>query len=626
MKCLEKDRTRRYPTANGLAADLQRHLQNEPVVARPPSPLYRFQKMWRRHRLVFTVGSSVAAVLLVSVVVLAWSLGEQKVARRKAEAAEIEQGRQRTKAEAATQAADDERDRAARLLSVSQAVQGVELLAKQDPTGLLYLLEARRSVDHLAEDRLLRTLLWSGWAESLARTAEPAPGGTNRVFSTEQHSSHPWVAAGSTNGDITIRDRDGGALRATIRTGNRPVSMEELSANGRLLLANVSGARELWDLGPVHSTQPPQRLVRRILRHAFDPQRRRLLTFANEGLPMPGEPQEAISSGPTPSVFAVQIWDSEAESALATTWAADRQDLSNHQFALSPDGSKVAAGWHALGLFDARTGQAIPPQLSTNVPGRGRSFFVPPRFSPDGRWLWDVRENACLRYDPATGELAGETFSGIHRWIQPWVTPDARHLVLSLTNGFRVLDLDAGAPLGPIIPLDDDTATRALALSPDGRHLATTGTDCGFRTWDTATGEPVGDSLVLPSPPTGAPAPRGGFRLPSSLGAVPVESRDLRPLHLLTHDAEPSGGRAAGRARGRPVPGLPGSGGPADGGTGGGGRRQPAALKSTFRQETRAVWLPTLTGRSEQQPPLPVCEWTRSRTLSAHQFQPALHL
>ena len=44
MKCLEKDRTRRYETANGLAADLKRHLNNEPVVARPPSAAYRLQK------------------------------------------------------------------------------------------------------------------------------------------------------------------------------------------------------------------------------------------------------------------------------------------------------------------------------------------------------------------------------------------------------------------------------------------------------------------------------------------------------------------------------------------------------------------------------------------------------
>ena len=56
MKALEKDRTRRYETANGLAADLQRHLDNEPIAARPPSTLYRFQKLVRRNKLLVRRG------------------------------------------------------------------------------------------------------------------------------------------------------------------------------------------------------------------------------------------------------------------------------------------------------------------------------------------------------------------------------------------------------------------------------------------------------------------------------------------------------------------------------------------------------------------------------------------
>jgi serine/threonine protein kinase len=44
MKALDKDRTRRYETANGLAMDIQRHMENEPVQARPPSAAYRLQK------------------------------------------------------------------------------------------------------------------------------------------------------------------------------------------------------------------------------------------------------------------------------------------------------------------------------------------------------------------------------------------------------------------------------------------------------------------------------------------------------------------------------------------------------------------------------------------------------
>jgi tetratricopeptide (TPR) repeat protein len=65
MKCLEKDRTRRYETASGLAADLTRFLNNEPVVARPPSTAYRFGKFVRRHkRGVIAVGTVALALIL----------------------------------------------------------------------------------------------------------------------------------------------------------------------------------------------------------------------------------------------------------------------------------------------------------------------------------------------------------------------------------------------------------------------------------------------------------------------------------------------------------------------------------------------------------------------------------
>jgi tetratricopeptide (TPR) repeat protein len=66
MKCLEKDRRRRYETVNGLAADLQRHLAHEPVTARPPSTAYRLQKLVRRHRVVSAATGLVTFILLAS--------------------------------------------------------------------------------------------------------------------------------------------------------------------------------------------------------------------------------------------------------------------------------------------------------------------------------------------------------------------------------------------------------------------------------------------------------------------------------------------------------------------------------------------------------------------------------
>ncbi|MBI3849306.1 MAG: tetratricopeptide repeat protein [Verrucomicrobia bacterium] len=65
MKALEKDRARRYETANGLAMDIQRHLNDEPVVACPPSRFYRLQKMVRRNKLAFAAGSAVVASLVI---------------------------------------------------------------------------------------------------------------------------------------------------------------------------------------------------------------------------------------------------------------------------------------------------------------------------------------------------------------------------------------------------------------------------------------------------------------------------------------------------------------------------------------------------------------------------------
>ena len=72
MKCLEKDRTRRYETANGLALDLQRHMSNEPVLARPPSKAYRFQKMARRNKAAFAAAALIAVVLLLATAISVW--------------------------------------------------------------------------------------------------------------------------------------------------------------------------------------------------------------------------------------------------------------------------------------------------------------------------------------------------------------------------------------------------------------------------------------------------------------------------------------------------------------------------------------------------------------------------
>ena len=84
LKCLEKDRTRRYATASGLAEDIERYLHQEAVLARPPSRLYRLQKLVRRNRMVFVFGAATAAALLLGSITSTWLLIKEREARREA--------------------------------------------------------------------------------------------------------------------------------------------------------------------------------------------------------------------------------------------------------------------------------------------------------------------------------------------------------------------------------------------------------------------------------------------------------------------------------------------------------------------------------------------------------------
>ena len=110
MKCLEKDRSRRYDTATGLATDLKRHLNNEPVIARPPSAAYKLQKAWRRNKLAFTAAAAVLCVLILGVVVSTWQAvratqaeHEQSRLRQEAEGLRAIEARLRREAEEARQ-------------------------------------------------------------------------------------------------------------------------------------------------------------------------------------------------------------------------------------------------------------------------------------------------------------------------------------------------------------------------------------------------------------------------------------------------------------------------------------------------------------------------------------------
>jgi serine/threonine protein kinase len=117
MKCLDKDRNRRYDTAHGLALDVQRYLSDEPVLACPPSAAYRFRKFARRNKALLSMLAAVAVALLLGTGVSIWQMVEADSARRLADE-RLEKEKQ------AHQLAAEQRQRAQ--ASYAQALEAVK--------------------------------------------------------------------------------------------------------------------------------------------------------------------------------------------------------------------------------------------------------------------------------------------------------------------------------------------------------------------------------------------------------------------------------------------------------------------------------------------------------------------
>ncbi|MBI2926280.1 MAG: serine/threonine protein kinase [Verrucomicrobia bacterium] len=139
MKALEKDRTRRYDTANGFAMDVKRFLGNEPVAARPPSTTYRFQKLVRRNKLAFAAATAVVCVLVVGIAVSTWQAFRATNAQQAALAAEATEKMQRRVAEAAQAAEKEQRLVAQQKQHEAEAERQRAEASERESQRLLYM-------------------------------------------------------------------------------------------------------------------------------------------------------------------------------------------------------------------------------------------------------------------------------------------------------------------------------------------------------------------------------------------------------------------------------------------------------------------------------------------------------
>ncbi len=169
MKALEKDRARRYETANGLALDVRRYLAGEAVVAAPPSRAYRARKFVRRNRGIVVTGSAVGAALLVGLAAFAWQASIARQQRDLAVAARLAADEQKM-------AADQAKERAvAAEAEAKQRAEDVQKVADFQAAmlGKIDMARAGLVLSELTRARLGAALVKSG-AEEGERGRESA--------------------------------------------------------------------------------------------------------------------------------------------------------------------------------------------------------------------------------------------------------------------------------------------------------------------------------------------------------------------------------------------------------------------------------------------------------------------
>jgi eukaryotic-like serine/threonine-protein kinase len=190
MKALEKDRTRRYASANDFAEDIRRHLNGEAVLAAPPSQAYRIRKLLRRHRVAVGAASAVMLAIVVGAAAFAW---QARVARAERDRALIAEAEQRLRAAELNAVADFQ---ATMLSRIDVAAAGSRLLdglradfaeALADPLTVSSLTEAERAERQRSFDADLRRLNGTDAAAELIRTTllRPSIEAIDADFSTQ---------------------------------------------------------------------------------------------------------------------------------------------------------------------------------------------------------------------------------------------------------------------------------------------------------------------------------------------------------------------------------------------------------------------------------------------------------
>ncbi len=526
MKCLEKDRTRRYETARELAADLERYLSQEPVLARPQSTAYRLRKAVRRHRAAFAAVAAIVFAVVAGSTVSVWQAFRATRAERAAQEGRNNEEVLRHNAERERERALESQERA----ELNEYVADINLAHQSILAGnLARATEILTKHRNKSSERFEWRYLWN-----------TAQGNDHQVIAREASSilslatSSEWTVVGLQDAVHIYSAKTSSLVKILPKSGFSVA----LSSAGLLATAGRNSVR-VWrtsDWTEAYS------LPEQAAPLAFSPDGRWLATTSREGVRVsssfdgklvaenPGStPPFAFS--PDGNLIAVDAPNGIALKHVETGQTLRQLDHSEGIFsdlrmrymnavAFSPDGNTVVAarnvlregGIFAIDVWAAATGVKVAnlPKSREAIEHVGMVSGV--AFAPSGQLLASGSHDHSIRLWALGGRECVERLYG---------NPSEVWAVAFSADGRSVL---SGAKDGTVRLWPTNAATRErfyegdwmpLKFSHDGRMLAAINDQSKFVLLNLGTAE-FEDSLPL-------------GKLPSSLWAGAV-SDDFRVL------------------------------------------------------------------------------------------------
>jgi eukaryotic-like serine/threonine-protein kinase len=525
LKCLQKESSRRYDSADELVADLGRYLRGEPIHARSIS---RSERTWRWCKR----NPVVASLLAVSVTLLMVSLVSLRLSNRNL-AKQIEQGKEASTALLSYGQSEYEAARFSN--STNILTRAWKLRADDDPLKGPY---ARVIVDKLTRGgRSWINLPHNGYVISLAFSSDgsrvaTASDMTARLWNAQTgtllgepmlHGGEVYSVAFSPDGsrvatasvDMTARLWDaqtGAPLGEPMRHENGVYSVAFSPDGSRVATASLDKTARLWESQTAAPLGEPMQHEGMVLSTAFSPDGLRLATACDDnnarlwdaqtGVPF-GEPMRhgggvnSVAFSPDSLRVATasndntaRLWDAQTGAPLGEPM---RHESGVNSVAFSPDGLRVATASSDMTarLWDAHTG------VSLGEPLRHEGKINSVAFSPDGSRVATASTDETARlWDAQTGARLGEPMRHDNAVGSVAFSPDGSRVATASWDKVttaRLWDAQTGVPLGD--PIRHESAVLSVAFSPDGSCVAIASDDGTARLWDPQTGVPLGEPI-----------------------------------------------------------------------------------------------------------------------------------